>query len=73
MNSVPLIASDTCVCDLSTLTLTKDSISDSNSGKSLEGTFTVIDDLDSVLLVFSISEYSFRTTNFYFRYYSAFM
>ena len=51
MNSVPLIASDTCVCDLSTLTLTKDSISDSNSGKSFGGTSMVIDDLDRAGLV----------------------
>ena len=48
MNSVPLIDSDTCDCDLSTFTLTKDSISDSNSGKSIVGTFMVMDDLDSV-------------------------
>ena len=51
MNSVPLIDSDTCVCDLSTLTLTKDSISDSNSGKSFGGTSMVIDDLDRAGLV----------------------
>jgi len=54
MNSVPLIASDTCVCDLSTLTLTKDSISDSNSGKSFGGTSMVIDDLDRAGLVCSV-------------------
>ena len=51
MNSVPLIDSDTCVCDLSTLTLTKDSISDNNSGKSFGGTSIVIDDLARVVLV----------------------
>ena len=55
MNSVPLIDSDTCDCDLSTFTLTNDSISDSNSGKSIVGTFMVMDDLDRVLLVFNVS------------------
>ncbi len=55
MNSVPLSVSDICVCDLSTFTLTKDSISDNNSKKSLDGTFIVIDDLDSVGLVLSMS------------------
>lgn len=56
MNSIPLIASDTCVCDLSTLTLTKDSISDNNSRKSFDGTSIVIDDLDRVGLVLSVSD-----------------
>ena len=55
MNSVPLSVSDIFVFVLSTLTLTKDSISDNNSGKSLGGTFTVIDDLDNVKLVLSMS------------------
>ena len=55
MNSVPLIDSDTFVCDLSTLTLTKDSISDNNSGKSFCGTSIVIDDLDNVGLIFNES------------------
>ena len=55
MNSVPLIDSDTFVCDLSTLTLTKDSISDNNSGKSLVGTSIVIDDLDKAGLFLSFS------------------
>ena len=55
MNSVSLSVSDIFICDLSTLTLTKDSISDNNSKKSLDGTFIVIDDLDSVGLVLSMS------------------
>ena len=55
MNSVSLSVSDIFVWVLSTLTLTKDSISDNNSGKSLGGTFTVIDDLASVGLVLSVS------------------
>ena len=55
MNSVPLSVSDIFVFDLSTFTLTKDSISDNNSIKSFDGTFILIDDLDSVGLALSVS------------------
>ena len=54
MNSTPLISSDICVCDLSTRTLTKDSISVNNSMKSFAGTFILINDLDNVGLSLSV-------------------
>jgi len=54
MNSTSLISSDIFVCDLSTRTLTKDSISVNNSMKSFDGTFILIDDLDNVGLSLSV-------------------